>query len=63
MWICFNTAIPAPEPLVFGNEVVGRVKSHKLLGVWRQNNLKWNCQVKNIVRKANKLVFSLREYR
>ena len=63
MWICFNTAIPAPEPLVIGNEVVERVNSHKLLGVWHQNNLKWNCHVKNIVTKANKRMFSLRECR
>ncbi|CAB4036656.1 Hypothetical predicted protein [Paramuricea clavata] len=63
MWICFNTAIPAPEPLVIGNEAVERVNSHKLLGVWHQNNLKWNCHVKNIVRKANKRMFSLRECR
>ncbi|CAB3991364.1 Hypothetical predicted protein [Paramuricea clavata] len=61
MWICFNTAIPAQEPLVIGNEAVERVNSHKLLGVWHQNNLKWNCHVKNIVRKANKQMFSLRE--
>ena len=63
MWICFNTAIPVPEPLVIGNEVVERVNSHKLLGVWHQNNLKWNCHVKNIVTKANKRMFSLRECR
>ena len=63
MWICFNTAIPASEPLVIGNEVVQRVNSHKLLGVWHQNNLKWNCHVKNIVTKANKRMFSLRECR
>ena len=56
LWICFNTAIPEPEPLVTGtgNEVVERVKSHKLLGVWYQNSLKWNCHVENIVKKANK---------
>ena len=42
MWICFNTAIPEPDPLLIGSEVVERVKSHKLLGVWHQNNLKWN---------------------
>ena len=63
MWICFFTAIPEPEPLVFGNEVVERVKSHKLLGVWYQNSLKWNCHVENIVKKANKRVFNLRECR
>ena len=38
-----------------------RVKSHKLLSVWHQNSLKWNCHVENIVKKANKRVFNLRE--
>ena len=38
MWICFNTAILEPDPLLTGSEVVERVKSHKLLGVWHQNN-------------------------
>ena len=33
MWICFNTAIPEPDPLLTGSEVVERVKSHKLLGI------------------------------
>ena len=33
MWICFNTTIPEPDPLLIGSEVVERVKSHKLLGV------------------------------
>ena len=40
MWICFNTLIPEPAPLVIGSNVVERVKSHKLLGVWQQNSLK-----------------------
>ena len=40
-----------------------RVKSHKLLGVWHQNNLKWNLHVESIVKKANKCLYSLRECR
>ena len=63
MWICFNTAIPEPDPLLIGSEVVERVKSHKLLGVWHQNNLKWNLHVESIVKKANKCLYSLRECR
>ena len=54
MWICFNTAILEPDPLLIGSVVVERVKSHKLLGVWHQNNLKWNLHVESIVKKANK---------
>ena len=63
MWICFNTAIPEPDPLLICSEVVERVKSHKLLGVWHQNNLKWNLHVESIVMKANKCLYSLRECR
>ena len=63
MWICFNTAIPEPDPLLAGSEVVERVKSHKLLGVWHQNNLKWNLHVESIGKKANKCLYSLRECR
>ena len=63
MWICFNTAIPEPDILLIGSEVVERVKSHKLLGVWHQNNLKWNLHVESIVKKANKCLYSLRECR
>ena len=60
MWICSNTAIPEPDPLHIDSEVVERVKSHKLLGVWHQNNLKWNLHVESIVKKANKCLYSLR---
>ena len=63
MWICFNTAIPEPDPLLICSEVVERVKSHKLLGVWHQNNLEWNLHLESIVKKANKCLYSLRECR
>ena len=63
MWIFFNMMIPEPAPLVIGRDVVERVISHKLLGVWQQNNLKWNLHVESIVKKANKRVYNLRECR
>ena len=63
MWIFFNTMIPEPAPLVIVRDVVERVISHKLLGVWQQNNLKWNLHVESIVKKANKRVYNLRECR
>ena len=63
MWICFNTAIPEPDPLLIGSEVVERVKSHRLLGVWHQNNLKFKLHVESIIKKANKCLYSLRECR
>ena len=55
--------IPEPDPLRIGSEVVERVKSHKLLGVWHQNNIKWSLHVESIVKKANKCLYSLRECR
>ena len=54
MWICFNSAILEPDPLLIGSDEEERVKCHKLLGVWHQNNLKWNLQGESIVKKANK---------
>ena len=63
MWICFNTAIPEPDPLFIASKAVERVKSHKFVGVWNQYNLKWNLRVESIVKKANKCLYSLRECR
>ena len=53
MWICFS-AIPEPALLTMGDEVIERVSSHKLLGVWHQDNLKWNRHVEEMSKKANK---------
>ena len=62
-WICFSSAIPVPAPLAMRDEVIERVSSHKLLGVWHQDNLKWNRYVEEMVKKANKRLFCLRECR
>ncbi len=61
MWICFSNAIPEPAPLVMDSVNIERISSYKLLGVWHQDNLKWNRHVEEIVNKANKRIFSLRD--
>ncbi len=63
MWICFSNAIPEPAPLVMDSVNIERVSSYKLLGVWHQDNLKWNRHAEEMVKKANKRIFSLRECR
>ena len=63
MWICFRKAMHEPPKLTLGNNVIERVENFKLLGVWQQNNLKWNTHVFEIFRKANKNLYHLRECR
>ena len=48
MWICFNSAIPTPALLTLDGAVIERVNSQKLLGVWPQENLKWNSHVEAV---------------
>ncbi len=60
MWFFFSNAIPEPAPLVADSVNIERVSSYKLLGVWHQDNLKWNRHVEEMVKKANKRIFSLR---
>ena len=52
-----------PPKLTLGNNVIERVENFKLLGVWPQNNLNWNTHVFEIIRKANKNLYHLRECR
>ena len=63
MWICFSNAIPEPAPFDMDSVNIERVSSYKLLGVWHQDDLKWNCHVEKVVKKANKRIFSQRECR
>ena len=63
MWISFTDAVPEPPRFHIGNEPIERVNVFKLLGVSIKNNLKWNAHVKEIIRKANKRLFHLRECR
>ena len=63
MWICFKDVIPEPPSLMIGNNVIERVNSFKLLGVWIQDNLEWSTHIEEITKKANKRLFYLRECR
>ena len=40
--------------------MIKRVSSFKLLGVWHQNNLKWNTHIEKIAKKAIKRLLCLR---
>ena len=57
MWICFKDVIPEPPSFMIGNDEIERTNSFKLLGVWIQDNLKWNTHIEEITKKANKRLF------
>ena len=42
---------------------VERVSQFQLLGVWQQNNLRWNYHVEQTIKKACKRLYHLRECR
>ena len=54
MWICFRNDIEPPPLLTLGNDIIERVTSFKLLGVWHQNNLKWLRHVEEISKERIK---------
>ena len=61
MWICFTDSVQEPPPIQIGDDIIERVKTFKLLGVWGQDDLKWNEHIEQITRKANRRVFYLRQ--
>ena len=57
MWIYFGNRIAEPSsPLTTGGEMIERVSSFKLLGVWHQNNLKWNTHIENNRQKCRQMI-------
>ena len=61
MWICFTDFVQEPPPNQIGDDIIERVKTFKLLGVWCQDDLKWNEHIEQISRKANRRLFHLRQ--
>ena len=51
MWITFKKSCPIPAPINIGPTELERVSEFKL-GVYVQNDLKWNTHVSSIVSKA-----------
>ena len=57
MWISFRKHSIEPETLRINNAQVERVSQFKLLGVWQQNNLRWNYHVEQTIKKACKWLY------
>jgi hypothetical protein len=45
--------------IFIGGDVVERVSSFKLLGMWLTNNLSWDIHVDKILKKANSRIYAL----
>ena len=64
MWICFlSVGSSEPERLRLSNVEIERVPTFELLGVWQQENLRWNHHINETVKKANKRLHYLRDCR
>ena len=51
MWISFSQSSPEPPPILTDGIEIERVNTVKPLGVWMQNDLKWNTHVRKITKK------------
>lgn len=60
MEVCFSRAAPVHSNLMIGTSRLLYVDKAKVLGLWLQSNLKWEAQVEDIVKKANRRLFMLR---
>ena len=58
--VCFMRDPPPHLDLKIGPTPLSFVKCAKVLGIWLQDNLKWETQVEQICKKANKRLFMLR---
>ena len=58
--INFSRASPHHADLKIGSDKLEYVDKAKILGLWLQNDLKWQTQVDVMLKKANKRLFMLR---
>ena len=63
MWICFKKSCPSPEPIKINGIELERVEAFKLLGLFVRNDLKWNTHIQDIVSRAGRRMYYLRECR
>ena len=63
MLLTFRKSPTTPDSLHVGNCELERVNVFKLLGVWFQDDLRWNHHIEEMTKKANKRLFLLRECR
>ena len=52
-----KTAIPVMR---IENNIIERVSSYKLLGLWMDDNMRWNTNTEKIIKKAAKRLFLLK---
>ena len=58
-----NHTTPDTQPLIFNNDTLEEIDSHKHLGVIIQNNCKWDRHIKSILSKCRILVGCLRSFK
>ena len=58
--ICFLKETPNLSPLTMDGHVLETVRSHKVLGIIIQSNLKWDERILSTVTKASKRLYALR---
>ena len=59
LWVCFFKETPQLPPLRIDGQVLETVRSHKVLGLVIQDNLKRNEHIGMIVSKASKCLHSI----
>ena len=58
--ICFMRNPPPHLDLQIGTKSISFVSSAKVLGIWLQEDLKWDFQIDHLCKNANKRLFMLR---
>ena len=57
---CFSFQSPSYAPIIIGDRVIDTVSEAKLLGVVISSDLKWNCHIDYVYKKAAKRLYGLR---
>ena len=63
MWILFYKNSIKPDFLRINYSCLERISKFKLLGAWQQDNLCWNYDFQQMVKKASKRLYHLRKCR
>ena len=58
--VCFKTDVPPPTVLKINDTPLDYVSEAKILGIWIQDNLKWDKNIAEIIKKANRRLYMLR---
>ncbi len=61
--VCFLRETPDLSPLLIDGHALEVVRSHKVLGLVIQNDLKWNEHIESVVSKASKRLYIIRTLR